>query len=102
LISKALPGAAQFYALGTMKISELSAEMQKALSQTEAGEATPPFGSSAGIEIIVRCDKPVPKITAIPIPTQDQVEQQLYEDQISTLARQYLRDLRRDADIETR
>jgi len=42
----------------------------------------------------------VPQV--IQIPTQDAVEQQLYEDQISTLARQYLRDLRRDADIETR
>jgi peptidyl-prolyl cis-trans isomerase SurA len=95
-------GGVQYYSLGLIKLAELSPQIQTALSQTQAGEATPPFGSSAGIEIIVRCDKAVPKMTAISIPTQDQVEQQLYEDQISTLARQYLRDLRRDADIETR
>jgi len=92
----------QFYSLGLQKLSDLSSQIQTAVSQTQPGEATPPFGSSAGIEIIVRCDKPVVVQRAIPIPTQDEVEQQLYEDQISTLARQYLRDLRRDADIETR
>ena len=43
-----------------------------------------------------------PQTIPIPRTTPDAVEQQLYEDQISTLARQYLRDLRRDADIETR
>ncbi len=95
-------GGVQFYALGLQKLSDLSSEIQTAVSQTQPGEPTPPFGSSAGIEIIVRCDKPVFVPQAIQIPTADAVEQQLYEDQISTLARQYLRDLRRDADIETR
>jgi peptidyl-prolyl cis-trans isomerase SurA len=102
-VSKAFGnGPVQFYSLGLTKLSDLSSEIQTALSQTHPGESTPPFGSSAGIEVIVRCDKPVIIPKAITIPTQDQVEQQLYEDQISTLARQYLRDLRRDADIETR
>lgn len=101
-VVKGLPGA-QFYNLGTMKLTELSAEMQSALAKTGAGEATPPFLSAAGIEIVVRCDKPPPRAPSVrTIPTKDEVEQQLYEDQISTLARQYLRDLRRDADIETK
>jgi peptidyl-prolyl cis-trans isomerase SurA len=102
-VGKAFPsGGVQFYSLGLTKLAELSSEIQTAVSETHPGEATPPFGSSAGIEIIVRCDKPVFVPQVIQIPTQDAVEQQLYEDQISTLARQYLRDLRRDADIETR
>jgi peptidyl-prolyl cis-trans isomerase SurA len=100
-VKKTLP-VAQFYNLGLMKVSDLSPEIQQAVSRTGPGESTPPFGSSAGIEIVVRCDKAPPKIEAIHVPTADEVEQQLYEDQISTLARQYLRDLRRDADIETR
>ena len=103
LIGKAFPsGGVQFYSLGLTKLAELSSEIQTALSQTHPGEPTVPFGSSAGIEVIVRCDKPVIIQRAIPIPKEDEVEQQLYEDQISTLARQYLRDLRRNADIETR
>jgi peptidyl-prolyl cis-trans isomerase SurA len=36
------------------------------------------------------------------IPTRDQVEQQLYEQQMTVLARRYMRDLRREADVETR
>jgi peptidyl-prolyl cis-trans isomerase SurA len=36
------------------------------------------------------------------IPTKDQVEEQLYEAQMTILARRYLRDLRREADVETR
>jgi peptidyl-prolyl cis-trans isomerase SurA len=52
--------------------------------------------------LLVRCDKAVQQETAIVIPTRDQVEQQLYEEQITVLARRYLRDLRREADVETR
>jgi peptidyl-prolyl cis-trans isomerase SurA len=36
------------------------------------------------------------------IPTRDQLEEQLYEQQMTILARSYMRDLRRDADVETR
>ena len=41
-------------------------------------------------------------MTAFTMPTRDDVEKQLFEEQISVLARRYLRDLRRDADVETR
>jgi peptidyl-prolyl cis-trans isomerase SurA len=96
-----IPGAI-YMDLGTMKIADLSAEMQNAVNKTEAGAVTEPMVSSAGVELLVRCDKAVPKETVIVVPTRDQVEQQLYEQQMTVLARRYLRDLRRDADVETR
>jgi peptidyl-prolyl cis-trans isomerase SurA len=99
-VAKRLPGAQQ-QDLGNMRLADLSEQMQSEIGQTEAGGSTVPFQSPAGIEIIVRCDKAVPKIGNYKIPTHDQVEEQIYEEQITTLARQYLRDLRRDADIET-
>jgi hypothetical protein len=34
------------------------------------------------------------------MPTRDDIEQQLFEQRIAVLSRQYLRDLRRDANIE--
>jgi peptidyl-prolyl cis-trans isomerase SurA len=86
--------------LGTMKLSDLSPEMQSALAQSEPGEPTPVFQSAAGIEIIVRCDKAVPQLTGFHMPSRDDVEQQIFEERMSVLSRQYLRDLRRDADIE--
>jgi peptidyl-prolyl cis-trans isomerase SurA len=54
------------------------------------------------VELIVRCDKAVPKENVMVIPTKDQLEEQLYEQQMTILARRFLRDLRREADVETR
>lgn len=99
VVSK-LPGSKMFD-LGTMELSELDPRMRDAILKAEPGGSTEPLGSEAGVEIIVRCDKPVPKIGHFQLPTRDQVEEQIYEEQITTLARQYLRDLKRDADIET-
>jgi peptidyl-prolyl cis-trans isomerase SurA len=85
-----------------MKLADLSADMQAAIAKTSPGESTAPFASSAGVELILRCDKAVPKESVFVIPTRDQVEQQLYEQQMTVLARRYMRDLRREADVETR
>ena len=92
----------QYFNLGTMRLTDLSPEIQGALAKTQPGESTVPFESSAGIEIIVRCDKPIPKVQVQQMPTHDEVEQQIYGAQMSVIARRYLRDLRRDADVETR
>ena len=88
--------------LGTMHLNQLSAQMQTELAKTGPGETTEPFHSPAGIELIVRCDEAPPKITTFKMPTREQVEEKLFDEQISVLARRYMRDLRRDADIETR
>ncbi len=100
VVSK-VPGAV-YMSLGTMKLADLSADMQAAIAKTSPGESTAPFASSAGVELILRCDKAVPKESVFVIPTRDQVEQQLYEQQMTVLARRYMRDLRREADVETR
>jgi peptidyl-prolyl cis-trans isomerase SurA len=87
--------------LGTMRVADLSPQMQQALAQTHAGEPTMPFLSPAGVELIVRCDKGAPPPqSAFKMPSRDDVEQQLFEQRMAVLSRQYLRDLRRDADIE--
>jgi peptidyl-prolyl cis-trans isomerase SurA len=92
-----------FMNLGEMKLSDLSEQMQAELAKTQSGEPTQPFRSSAGIEIIARCDKPAPKQnTAFIIPTRQQVQDRLFQQQISTMARRYIRDLKREANVETR
>ena len=96
-----VPGAV-YMNLGTMKLADLSADMQAAIAKSGPGETTAPFASPAGVELIVRCDKAVPKENVYVIPTRDQVEEQLYEQQMTVLARRYMRDLRREADVETR
>lgn len=100
LISKVR--GAVYTKLGAMPLNQLSHGMRDALATTGPGDTTQPFRDAAGIELIVRCDSAPPKFTAFKMPTRDQIEQQLYQEQISVLARRYMRDLRRDADIETR
>ena len=88
--------------LGDMKVSDLSPEIQKALAETHSGEAAAPFVSEAGIELIARCDKKNVVQTAYVIPTRQDVENQLFQQQISAMARRYMRDLRRGVDVEVR
>jgi peptidyl-prolyl cis-trans isomerase SurA len=88
--------------LGNMKPTDLSPEIQKALEQTHPGEATAPILSEAGVEIIARCDQKVEVQTAYVPPTREQVQEILFDQQISALAQRYMRDLKRDADVEVR
>ena len=88
--------------LGDTKLADLSPDIQKALSQTHPGDVAMPFLSEAGVEIIARCDKKVITQTAYVMPTRQQVEEQLFDQQISAMARRYLRDLKRDANIQVR
>jgi peptidyl-prolyl cis-trans isomerase SurA len=92
---------AVYFNLGRMQLSLLSPEIRNALAQTHEGEPAQPFQSAAGIELIVRCDKAPPKLEVFHMPGRDEVEQQLYEDQMAVYARRYLRDLRRVANIES-
>jgi peptidyl-prolyl cis-trans isomerase SurA len=92
---------AMYFDLGNMQLSNLSSQIRDEINKTQPGQTTQPFASPAGIELIVRCDKAPPKIEVMPMPTRDDVEQQLFEDQIGAYARRYLRDLRRVANIET-
>jgi peptidyl-prolyl cis-trans isomerase SurA len=102
---KALAGkmtGAVYMDLGNMKPADLSPDIQKALAQTQPGEATVPILSDAGVEIIARCDQRIQVETAYEMPSRTQVEEELFNAQISALAQRYMRDLKRDADVEVR
>jgi peptidyl-prolyl cis-trans isomerase SurA len=88
--------------LGNVKLDELSPQIQKAMANTGPGDAAAPFMSEAGIEFIARCDKRPEIKTAYVMPTRQQIEDQLFQNQISALARRYLRDLKRAANIQVR
>jgi peptidyl-prolyl cis-trans isomerase SurA len=88
--------------LGDAKLADLSPQIQEAMKNARPGEAAVPFMSEAGIELIGRCDKRIEVKTAYVMPTQQQVEDQLFQNQISAMARRYLRDLKREANIQLR
>jgi peptidyl-prolyl cis-trans isomerase SurA len=91
-----------YMALGPTRIADLNTEARTALENTEIGGVADPFRSDAGIEIFVRCEQKIAKKIKFNIPTREQVENQLFSEQISALARRYQRDLRRNANIEVR
>jgi peptidyl-prolyl cis-trans isomerase SurA len=88
--------------LGDAKLADLSPQIQEAMKAAKPGEAAAPFLSDAGVELIGRCDKRMEVKTAYVMPTKDQVEDQLFQSQIAALARRYLRDLKREANIQVR
>ncbi len=96
---KAMRGV-QYFNLGAMRISELSAQMQTEIRNAPPGGVTQPFQSAAGIELIVRCDQPIVQPHAWHMPAREEVENQLFEDKMGVFSRQYMRDLRRNADVE--
>ena len=88
--------------LGTMKPVDLARNLHDMLALTDPGQVVPPYYSPAGVEIIMRCDPPVQRPVAFELPSRDQLQNQLFVQQMTILAKSYLRDLRRDAVVEAR
>jgi len=88
--------------LGEVMPKDLNPDLRDALAKTGPGEVVEPFFSVAGLEIIMRCDPAPAKLVAFELPTHDQLQQQLFVQQMTIFAKSYLRDLRRDAVVETR
>jgi peptidyl-prolyl cis-trans isomerase SurA len=84
-----------------LHLSDLSEQIQAQVSKTQPGGVTLPFVSPAGVELILRCDKAAPKTEVWELPTRKDVEEQLFQEKISAMARGYLARLRRSADVRT-
>jgi peptidyl-prolyl cis-trans isomerase SurA len=89
---------------GDLKLEGLAPEIQKALAETQAGEVAMPIVlNDVGIAIFARCDKRAPPPRAVfKLPTPSEIENRLFQEQISALARRHLRDLKRDASVQER
>ena len=103
---------AKFDMLGTITVKDMAPQFVKILEQTPNGRATPPLRGAAGVELFVICSggmKPAVQVgggessivDAKPV-SKEEIENKLFNQELSMLARRYLRDLRRDATIEMR
>jgi peptidyl-prolyl cis-trans isomerase SurA len=88
--------------LGEVNLDTLAPQIAEHIRSTPPGEVVPPFNSAVGLEIFVRCDEKIRQAIPLVIPTREQMAQQLFIQQMTVLARSYMRDLRRDAVIEIR
>ena len=85
-----------------LRIKDLPAPLQEIMKQLPIGGATPPFGSQPdGLRVLVLCGRDDSMATAR-APSFDEVYGQLNEERVSSAARRYLRDLRRDAIVDYR
>jgi peptidyl-prolyl cis-trans isomerase SurA len=100
-MAKQIQGAI-YMNLGSLRAGQMSQDLRNALATTQPGDVAKPFISSAGVEIIVRCDPKVQKVVAFQMPTRQDIQNRLYQEQMSMMSRRYLRDLRRDSVVEYR
>ncbi|MBC7102583.1 MAG: peptidylprolyl isomerase, partial [Parvibaculum sp.] len=78
----------------TIIAGRLPAQTRQAISGVPVGKATVPIRSEQGVEMLVICGH---KAAQGEMPTREQIDNTLYEQQLSMMGRRHLRDLRRDA-----
>ncbi len=103
---------AKYTMIGAMSTKDLAPQFVKILSQTPNGRSTPPLRGASGVEMYVICSGGMepppsvgatgPTVTTQKDVTKEEVENRLFNQELSMLARRYMRDLRRDATIEMR
>ncbi len=79
--------------------SQLPDGLRSGILALEQGKASPPFRSQEGLMVIVLCDKQEQQSE---LPERADIENRLINQQVSMMARRYLRDLRNDAIVELR
>jgi peptidyl-prolyl cis-trans isomerase SurA len=102
---------ATFQMVGAVTVRDLAPQFADILRKTPNGRATPPLRGAKGVELYVICEggmrpavapggqdemgeKPAAEVN------KEEIENRLFNQEISMLSRRYLRDLRRDATIE--
>jgi len=99
-LDPALKGSV-FMNLGNPTLADLHPELQKALAATRSGEPAMPVVLDAGVELFMRCDKRAEAPRAVfKVPTREEIQDRLFQEQIAALVRRYMRDLKREASIE--
>jgi len=85
--------------LGTVRVEDLTPAFQRAVKGRLPGQVSQPIPSPAGLHILFICDRVAAQEG---LPSREAIEDQLYSQELSMMARRYLRDLRRDATIDQR
>jgi peptidyl-prolyl cis-trans isomerase SurA len=85
--------------LGEAETKDLAPAFREAADSLQIGQVSEPIRTDAGLHLIVMCDKRVGGAQQM---TKDQIENRLYGEELSMIAKRQLRDLRNSATIETR
>ncbi len=90
-------GTPDFGDIGTVRAGDLPEAMQGAVMDLQAGQATEPIQADNMLRVLVVCERTDPEFR---MPSPEEIENNLFNQRLSMLARRYLRDLRRDAIVD--
>lgn len=85
--------------LGETDENDLAPEFRQVVDKLKVGEIGGPVRTKAGIHMVALCGR---RASGAHAPTRDDIENKLENEQLSMIARRYLRDLRNSASIESR
>ena len=85
--------------LGEAEIKDLAPAFRQAVETLQPGQISQPIRTNAGLHILAVCSKRGAGGEQV---TAEQIESRLFGQQLSMIARRYMRDLRNSATIETR
>ena len=82
--------------LGRMKLAELPPPVREAVQNLSKGQVSQPVALSAGISLLVVCDREDSDID------RERISQRLSDERLNINVRRFMRDLRRDANVDVR
>ncbi len=85
--------------LGKVALNDLSDEYKNLVENLPEGKVSNSVENGTNVEALVVCNR---EVTGEDIPTAQQLEDSMFDQELSLIARRYLRDLRREAAIVTR
>ena len=85
--------------LGEAEVSDLAPQFQEAANKLKVGEVSDPIRTSAGLHLVAVCGR---RVAGGEVADKEQIERRLRGQQLSMIARRYMRDLRNSATIETK
>jgi len=94
-------GSPQLSSEGRLRADQISPVMRNIVLGLQPGQASQPIVQKNGVGVIMMCEKAAPA-SAPAVPNRDEVAETLMRQRLDTLARRYMRDLRRTAFVDVR
>ncbi|MDR3511338.1 MAG: peptidylprolyl isomerase [Caulobacteraceae bacterium] len=85
--------------LGEANLKDLRPDFRDAVANLQINQVSDPIRTDVGLHLIAVCAK---RESGVTLPSREEVESRLEDEQLSLISRRYLRDLRNSATIETR
>jgi peptidyl-prolyl cis-trans isomerase SurA len=94
-------GSAQLSSEGRLRVDQVTPAMRTIVLGLEVGQTSPPIVQKNGVGVIMMCEKAASS-SAPTVPSREEMAETLMRQRLETLARRYMRDLRRTAFVDVR